>query len=181
MYLCVYENTHTAHTCLQKAVFVFPWATLAWLAWPDFMTALADTSPRQRIQNLSRFVWKQATVASELWEKLTARCMDQHRHIEHTLEQLLEIQGAMEELSATLTQAEGVRATWEPIGDLFIDSLPEHIQALKVCRPSPLATAYLETRYSTKTLTVFLMLRLHCCPGLQQSLSQFLCWIWGLV
>ncbi|KAB0344733.1 hypothetical protein FD754_021659, partial [Muntiacus muntjak] len=91
-----------------------------------------DTSPRQRIQNLSRFVWKQATVASELWEKLTARCVDQHRHIEHTLEQLLEIQGAMEELSATLTQAEGVRATWEPIGDLFIDSLPEHIQALKL-------------------------------------------------
>eukprot|EP00069_Balaena_mysticetus_P016745 bmy_10080T0 len=91
-----------------------------------------DTSPRQRIQNLSRFVWKQATVASELWEKLTARCVDQHRHIERTLEQLLEIQGAMEELSATLTQAEGVRATWEPIGDLFIDSLPEHIQALKL-------------------------------------------------
>uniref|UniRef100_A0A667HM37 Dystrophin related protein 2 n=1 Tax=Lynx canadensis TaxID=61383 RepID=A0A667HM37_LYNCA len=91
-----------------------------------------DTSPRQRIQNLSRFVWKQATVASELWEKLTARCVDQHRHIEHTLEQLLEIHGAMEELSNTLTQAEGVRATWEPIGDLFIDSLPEHIQALKL-------------------------------------------------
>ncbi|KAM5290463.1 dystrophin-related protein 2 isoform 1-T1 [Glossophaga mutica] len=91
-----------------------------------------DTSPRQRIQNVSRFVWKQATVASELWEKLTARCVDQHRHIEHTLEQLLEIQGAMEELSTTLTQAEGVRATWEPIGDLFIDSLPDHIQALKL-------------------------------------------------
>ncbi|KAK2504473.1 hypothetical protein MC885_013560 [Smutsia gigantea] len=91
-----------------------------------------DTSPKQRIQNLSRFVWKQATVASELWEKLTARCVDQHRHIERTLEQLLEIQGAMEELSTTLTQAEGVRAAWEPIGDLFIDSLPEHIQALKL-------------------------------------------------
>uniref|UniRef100_A0A8C9AGT2 Dystrophin related protein 2 n=1 Tax=Prolemur simus TaxID=1328070 RepID=A0A8C9AGT2_PROSS len=91
-----------------------------------------DTSPRQRIQNLSRFVWKQATVASELWEKLTARCVDQHRHIERTLEQLLEIQGAMEELSTTLTQAEGVRATWEPIGDLFIDSLPDHIQTVKL-------------------------------------------------
>lgn len=131
------------------------------------MPALADTSPRQRIQNLSRFVWKQATVASELWEKLTARCVDQHRHIERTLEQLLEIQGAMEELSATLTQAEGVRATWEPIGDLFIDSLPEHIQALKVCRPPPVATVHPRTRCSSQTLTVFLLLRLHCCPELQ--------------
>nr|XP_060612348.1 dystrophin-related protein 2 isoform X4 [Anolis sagrei ordinatus] len=91
-----------------------------------------DVSPRHRIQNISRFVWKQATVASELWEKLTARCVDQHRHIERTLEQLLEIKGTMEELSTTLNQAESVRETWEPIGDLFIDSLPDHIQATKL-------------------------------------------------
>ncbi|KFP52886.1 Dystrophin-related protein 2, partial [Cathartes aura] len=91
-----------------------------------------DVSPRHRIQNISRFVWKQANVASELWEKLTARCVDQHRHIERTLEQLLEIKGAMEELSTTLDQAESVRKTWEPIGDLFIDSLPEHIQSTKL-------------------------------------------------
>lgn len=71
-------------------------------------------------------------MASELWEKLTARCVDQHRHIERTLEQLLEIQRAMEELRSTLSQTEEVRGTWEPIGDLFIDSLPEHIQAVKV-------------------------------------------------
>lgn len=112
------------------------------MAIPVFLPAFADTSPRQRIQNVSRFVWKQATVASELWEKLTARCVDQHRHIEHTLEQLLEMQGTMEELSTTLTQAEGVRATWEPIGDLFIDSLPDHIQALKVCMTPLLATVH---------------------------------------
>ncbi|XP_076203277.1 dystrophin-related protein 2 isoform X3 [Aptenodytes patagonicus] len=91
-----------------------------------------DVSPRHRIQNISRFVWKQANVASELWEKLTARCVDQHRHIERTLEQLLEIKGAMEELSMTLDQAESVCETWEPIGDLFIDSLPEHIQSTKL-------------------------------------------------
>lgn len=96
-----------------------------WFSWPD-------VSPRHRIQNISRFVWKQANVASELWEKLTARCVDQHRHIERTLEQLLEIKGAMEELSTTLDQAESVKETWEPIGDLFIDSLPEHIQSTKV-------------------------------------------------
>lgn len=97
-----------------------------------FCFAFTDVSPRHRIQNISRFVWKQANVASELWEKLTARCVDQHRHIERTLEQLLEVKGAMEELSTTLDQAESVRETWEPIGDLFIDSLPEHIQSTKV-------------------------------------------------
>lgn len=28
---------------------------------------------------MSRSVWKQANVASDLWEKLTARCVDRHR------------------------------------------------------------------------------------------------------
>lgn len=39
----------------------------------------ADVSPRRRILNVSRCVWKQANVASDLWEKLTARCVDRHR------------------------------------------------------------------------------------------------------
>lgn len=168
---------------LQWSIFasVFPRAAPDRLAWPAFLLALTDTSPRQRIQNLSRFVWKQATVASELWEKLTARCVDQHRHIERTLEQLLEIQGAMEELSNTLNQAEGVRATWEPIGDLFIDSLPEHIQTLKVYRPPNLAKVYPETFHSSQTLSMSLLLKLHYWPRLQLNLSQFMCWILGLV
>lgn len=172
-YIFVYEYIHKyVHTCVcarahtHRDVFVstFPRAAPVWLrlASPDFLPTLADTSPRQRIQNLSRFVWKQATVASELWEKLTARCVDQHRHIERTLEQLLEIHGAMEELSTTLTQAEGVRATWEPIGDLFIDSLPDHIQAIKVCMAPPLATVSRDLMLFW-TLVMFLLLRLHWC------------------
>lgn len=38
-----------------------------------------EVSPRRRILNVSRSVWKQANVASDLWEKLTARCVDRHR------------------------------------------------------------------------------------------------------
>uniref|UniRef100_A0A8C6NL03 Dystrophin related protein 2 n=1 Tax=Nothobranchius furzeri TaxID=105023 RepID=A0A8C6NL03_NOTFU len=85
-------------------------------------------SPRRRIFNVSRSVWKQANVASDLWEKLTARCVDRHR----TLERLLQIQAAMEELAGALEQAEGVRDAWEPVGDLFIDSLQDHIDATKL-------------------------------------------------
>lgn len=84
--------------------------------------------------NVSRSVWKQANVASDLWEKLTARCVDRHRHMERTLERLLQIQAAMEELAVALEQAEGVRDAWEPVGDLFIDSLQDHIDATKVIR-----------------------------------------------
>lgn len=51
------------HTCLP--------------AWPHL--TFAEVSPRRRILNVSRSVWKQANVASDLWEKLTARCVDRHR------------------------------------------------------------------------------------------------------
>lgn len=54
------------------------------------------------------------------------------RHMERTLERLLQVQAAMEELAVALEQAEGVRDAWEPVGDLFIDSLQDHIDATKV-------------------------------------------------
>ncbi|KAG7255881.1 hypothetical protein CRUP_026686, partial [Coryphaenoides rupestris] len=86
-----------------------------------------EVSPRRRVLNVSRSVWKQASVTSDLWEKLTARCVDRHR----TLERLLQTQAAMEELAVALEQAEGVRDAWEPVGDLFIDALQDHIDATK--------------------------------------------------
>uniref|UniRef100_A0A3P8ZFS8 Dystrophin related protein 2 n=1 Tax=Esox lucius TaxID=8010 RepID=A0A3P8ZFS8_ESOLU len=91
----------------------------------------AELSPRRRILNVSRSVWKQANIASDLWEKLTrySACV---RHMERTLERLLQTQAAMEELGVALEQAEGVRDAWEPVGDLFIDSLQDHIDATKV-------------------------------------------------
>ncbi|CAH2315649.1 dystrophin-related 2 isoform X1 [Pelobates cultripes] len=98
----------------------------------DTSTQGKDTSPRSRSQSLSRLIWKQASVASELWDRLTARSLDQHRHLERTLEQLRELGVSMKEAGEALEQAESVQSTWEPIGDLFIDSLPEHIQATKL-------------------------------------------------
>ncbi|XP_036403984.1 dystrophin-related protein 2 isoform X1 [Megalops cyprinoides] len=52
--------------------------------------------------------------------------------MERTLERLLQVQGAMGELAVALEQAEGVRDAWEPVGDLFIDSLQDHIDATKL-------------------------------------------------
>ncbi|KAG8447709.1 hypothetical protein GDO86_014998 [Hymenochirus boettgeri] len=91
-----------------------------------------DSSPRSRSQSLSQLLWKQASVASELWDRLTARSVDQHRHLERTLEQIQELTISMKEAQNALEQAECVQGTWEPIGDLFIDSLPEHIQTTKL-------------------------------------------------
>ncbi|KAK6473661.1 dystrophin-related protein 2-like [Huso huso] len=119
----IYSVLESAQDFLSQHPFIEPEETLP---------GSKDVSPRRRIQNASRSVWKQANVASDLWEKLTARCLDRHRHMELTLERLLELQAAMEELAGVLDQGEGVRGSWEPVGDLFIDSLQDHIDATKL-------------------------------------------------
>uniref|UniRef100_A0A3B3DNZ9 Dystrophin related protein 2 n=1 Tax=Oryzias melastigma TaxID=30732 RepID=A0A3B3DNZ9_ORYME len=119
----IYSILESAQAFLTQHPFQEPEETL---------TDGKEVSPRRRILNASRSVWKQANVASDLWEKLTARCVDRHRHMERTLERLLQIQAAMEELAGALEQAEGVRDAWEPVGDLFIDSLQDHIDATKL-------------------------------------------------
>uniref|UniRef100_A0A3Q3VRP9 Uncharacterized protein n=1 Tax=Mola mola TaxID=94237 RepID=A0A3Q3VRP9_MOLML len=119
----IYSVLESAQAFLAQHPFQEPEETL---------TDGKEVSPRRRILNVSRSVWKQANVASDLWEKLTARCVDRHRHMERTLERLLQIQAAMEELAVALEQAEGVRDAWEPVGDLFIDSLQDHIDATKL-------------------------------------------------
>uniref|UniRef100_A0A8C5H346 Dystrophin related protein 2 n=1 Tax=Gouania willdenowi TaxID=441366 RepID=A0A8C5H346_GOUWI len=119
----IYSVLESAQAFLAQHPFQEPEETL---------TDGKEVSPRRRILNVSRAVWKQANVASDLWDKLTARCVDRHRHMERTLERLLQIQAAMEELGGALEQAEGVRDAWEPVGDLFIDSLQDHIDATKL-------------------------------------------------
>lgn len=81
---------------------------------------------------------KERPPAVRIWLLLivhSSKTMHFHlRHMERTLERLLQIQAAMEELAVALDQAEGVRDAWEPVGDLFIDSLQDHIDATKVRR-----------------------------------------------
>uniref|UniRef100_A0A8C4EP93 Dystrophin related protein 2 n=1 Tax=Dicentrarchus labrax TaxID=13489 RepID=A0A8C4EP93_DICLA len=125
--LFITSSTLLCSPCVSNLFCPFPFSFI-----PLPLPPSAEVSPRRRILNVSRSVWKQANVASDLWEKLTARCVDRHRHMERTLERLLQIQAAMEELAVALEQAEGVRDAWEPVGDLFIDSLQDHIDATKL-------------------------------------------------
>lgn len=79
--------------------------------------------------------------------------------MERTLERLLQIQAAMEELAVALEQAEGVRDAWEPVGDLFIDSLQDHIDATKV-------DALKTSSHTRPLLSLFLFISLshrHAC------------------
>lgn len=39
----------------------------------------------------------------------------------------------MDELDLKLRQAEAFKGSWQPVGDLLIDSLQDHLEKVKVC------------------------------------------------
>jgi len=39
----------------------------------------------------------------------------------------------MDELDLKLRQAEVFKGSWQPVGDLLIDSLQDHLEKVKVC------------------------------------------------
>lgn len=75
--LLAVESNHSS-SCLLHSFFLPSPFALSSLHDPVSPLSL-EVSPRRRILNVSRSVWKQANVASDLWEKLTARCVDRHR------------------------------------------------------------------------------------------------------
>lgn len=66
------------------------------------------------------------------WEGLNVDSADWQRQLELALERLMELQEAEDLLDTQLRQAEMVKEAWEPVGELLIDSLPEHIDRVKV-------------------------------------------------
>lgn len=47
--------------------------------------------------------------------------------VERALERLQDLQSSMDQLDLRLTRAEEAKVTWQPVGDLLIDSLQDHI------------------------------------------------------
>uniref|UniRef100_A0A3P8V2H5 Dystrophin n=1 Tax=Cynoglossus semilaevis TaxID=244447 RepID=A0A3P8V2H5_CYNSE len=90
-----------------------------------------DISPEERAQNVGRILRKEADDVKTKWEQLNADSADWQRRLELALDRLMELQDAKDLLDGQLRQAEMVKETWEPVGDLLIDSLPEHIERVK--------------------------------------------------
>lgn len=112
------------------------------------------------------------------WLLVVHGCKTMHshpRHMERTLERLLQIQAAMEELAVALDQAEGVRDAWEPVGDLFIDSLQDHIDATKVqCTAPPSALYHILIPVSAFDLTGVALLLPMCSLLLSSRSADFI-------
>lgn len=81
---------------------------------------------------MGRVLRKEAEDVASGWEGLNEEAADWQRRLELALDRLLELQKAQDQLELRLSQAEMVKEAWEPVGDLLIDSLPEHIDRVKV-------------------------------------------------
>uniref|UniRef100_A0A8C6KY68 Dystrophin n=1 Tax=Nothobranchius furzeri TaxID=105023 RepID=A0A8C6KY68_NOTFU len=89
-------------------------------------------TPEERAQNVGRVLRKEADDVMHQWERLNGDSVDWQSQLESALSRLVELQKAEDLLDTQLRQAEMVKQAWEPLENLLIDALPEHIDSVKV-------------------------------------------------
>ncbi|XP_030143114.4 dystrophin isoform X20 [Taeniopygia guttata] len=93
-----------------------------------------DLSPEERAHNITKLLQRQADEVRTEWDKLNLQSADWQKKIDDALERLQGLQEAMDELDLKLRQAEAFKGSWQPVGDLLIDSLQDHLEKVKVYR-----------------------------------------------
>ena len=81
---------------------------------------------------MARAIRKQTGEVRERWERLTGHVGGWQSQVERALERLQELQSSMDQLDLRLTRAEEAKEGWQPVGDLLIDSLQDHIERTTV-------------------------------------------------
>ena len=102
-----------------------------WTSW-DLTFCLPEVSPEDRAQNVGRVLQKEMCDVESEWARLQGALIDWQQTLEHRLQRLLELYKTEEHLEIQLKQAEMVKESWDPVGDLLIHSLQEHIDSVKV-------------------------------------------------
>lgn len=117
-------------------------------------TSLLELPLEERAQNVTRLLRRQADEVKTEWDKLNLQSTEWQKKIDEALERLQELQEAMDELDLKLRQAEALKGSWQPVGDLLIDSLQDHLEKLKVklCFHS---LALLKVRYACHSSGMF--------------------------
>uniref|UniRef100_A0AAZ1X0S9 Dystrophin n=1 Tax=Oreochromis aureus TaxID=47969 RepID=A0AAZ1X0S9_OREAU len=87
--------------------------------------------PEERAHNVGRILHKEADDMMNKWDQLNTDSDDWQRRLELALDQLMELEKAEDLLDGKLRRAEMVKDAWEPVEDLLIDLLPDHIDRVK--------------------------------------------------
>lgn len=81
---------------------------------------------------MGRILRKEVEDVTMRWKNLGAAAVDWQQQLELAMERLMELQDAQDQLDIKLRQAETVKNSWKPVGDLLIDDLQNHIDRVKV-------------------------------------------------
>ncbi|XP_048842550.1 utrophin isoform X1 [Brienomyrus brachyistius] len=92
------------------------------------LQAKTDLTPEERAQRVAKAIRKQTAEVAERWERLCGHAGAWQQQLDRALGRLQDLQGAMDQLELRLAPAEEERTTWQPVGDLLIDSLQDHIE-----------------------------------------------------
>lgn len=76
---------------------------------------------------MARAIRKQTAEVQERWERLQDHAGGWQSQVEKAFERLQELQSNMDQLDLRLDRAEETKAGLQPVGDLLIDSLQDHI------------------------------------------------------
>ncbi|XP_065691443.2 utrophin isoform X1 [Patagioenas fasciata] len=87
-----------------------------------------ELTPEEKAMKIAKAMRKQSSEVKEKWENLNTSASIWQKQVDKALEKLKDLQCAMDDLDADLKEAENVRNSWKPVGDLLIDSLPDHIE-----------------------------------------------------
>uniref|UniRef100_A0A673YJ80 Utrophin-like n=1 Tax=Salmo trutta TaxID=8032 RepID=A0A673YJ80_SALTR len=85
-------------------------------------------SVSEKAQGVARAIRKQTAEVQERWECLQDHAGGWQSQVEKAFERLQELQSNMDQLDLRLDRAEETKAGWQPVGDVLIDSLQEHIE-----------------------------------------------------
>ncbi|KAM6083392.1 utrophin [Chlamydotis macqueenii] len=93
-----------------------------------------ELTPEEKAMRIAKAMRKQSSEVKEKWENLNASASMWQKQVDKALEKLKDLQCAMDDLDADLKEAENVKNGWKPVGDLLIDSLPDHIEKTSAFR-----------------------------------------------
>uniref|UniRef100_A0A8C2DAB3 Dystrophin n=1 Tax=Cyprinus carpio TaxID=7962 RepID=A0A8C2DAB3_CYPCA len=84
-------------------------------------------TPEEKGQRVAKAIRKQTAEVGERWERLMGHAGTWQEQVDRALDKLQDLQSSMDQLDLRLAQAEELKAGWQPVGDLLIDSLQDHI------------------------------------------------------
>ncbi|XP_051736087.1 utrophin isoform X2 [Ctenopharyngodon idella] len=87
-----------------------------------------ELTPEEKAQQVAKAIRKQTAEVGERWERLMGHAGTWQEQVERALDKLQDLQSSMDQLDLRLAQAEELKAGWQPVGDLLIDSLQDHIE-----------------------------------------------------